>query len=60
MDFHPFKKRRTLKMEKTFIKSKCKGDWKWGKKNPFISKENKITKKKKKGKKLICQPNDPF
>lgn len=29
MDFHPFKKRRTLKMEKKKINSKCKGDWNW-------------------------------
>jgi hypothetical protein len=55
MDFRPFKKRITLKMEKIFINSKCKGDWKWKKLSIHFK-----TRLQKKGKKIICQPNDPF
>jgi hypothetical protein len=48
MAFHPFKKRRTLKMEKILINSKCKGDWKWKKIVHSFQKKMRLEKKKAK------------
>ncbi len=48
MNFHPFKKRKTLKMEKIFINSKCKGDWKWKKLSIHFKRKQRLPKKRTK------------